>query len=69
MKPTEIRGLLLMKGKTMKQFAEMIGTSRQNVHSIVTGRTKSIRYREEIAKFIEVPAAKLWEDEKTKDAA
>jgi DNA-binding XRE family transcriptional regulator len=56
-----------MKGKTMKQFAEMIGTSRQNIHSIVTGRTKSIQYRKEIAEFIDKPVEEVFPE--TKDAA
>jgi len=60
MKPEEIRGHLLLKGKTMKQYAEMIGTSRQNVHSIVSGRTKSEKYRTQLAEFIGLPVDQVF---------
>lgn len=68
MKPNEIRASLLMKGKTMKQFAESIGTTRQCIHAVVHGRIRSKKYRQAIADFTGRPVSELW-PEQTKDAA
>lgn len=60
MEPKEIRGHMLLRGKTMKQLAEMIGTSRQNIHAVVTGRTRSKKYRQAIADFIGKPIEEVF---------
>lgn len=44
----------------MKQLAEMIGTSRQNIHAVVTGRTRSKKYRQAIADFIGKPIEEVF---------
>ena len=49
-----------MKGVTMKQFAEMNGTTRQNIHSVVVGRTRSAKYRAKIAEFLGRPVNEVF---------
>lgn len=64
MEPIQIRARLLMKGKTMKQFAETIGTTRQCIHYVVTGRTRSKKYRMAIADFLGMSVDEIWPDDK-----
>lgn len=63
MQPTEIRAHLLMKGKTMAEFAKLHGTSKANIHHIVYGRTKTHKYRKAIAEFIGKKISEIWPDE------
>ncbi len=68
MTPLQIRAHLLMRGKNMKKFAEMVGTTKQNIHSVVNGLSKSKKYQQAIAEFIEQPVDEVF-PQKAKDAS
>jgi lambda repressor-like predicted transcriptional regulator len=60
MTKTEIRAHILLKGKTLSQLAAEKGTTRQNLWSIVTGRTVSQRWQEVVAEFIGMPVDQVF---------
>lgn len=44
----------------MSQFAAQIGTTRQNIHAVINGRTRSKKYRRALALFLDLPVEAIW---------
>lgn len=57
---TEIRAHILLKGKTLSQFAALHGTTRQYIYMIVAGVRTTPRLQQVVADFIEMPVDQVF---------
>jgi transcriptional regulator with XRE-family HTH domain len=55
-----IKGELLKRGLTLKQFAEILGVSESFLYQMLHKDAKSRRIAKEIEKFLEVPEGSLF---------
>jgi lambda repressor-like predicted transcriptional regulator len=62
MKAQKIKELLGQNGYTLSSLAREWKTSRQNLHSIVHGRTKTRKWRVLVAHYAGCTVHELWPD-------
>jgi hypothetical protein len=62
MNALKIRAALMEKGFLMSDIAKLENTSRAQIHSIVTGRTKSAKWRKVISSYAGKPVGELFPD-------
>lgn len=58
----KIKARMAILGITGQDIANVLGTKRQNVWTVLSGRNKNPRYREVIAKMLGYSYVELWRD-------
>jgi len=61
--PAEIKAMLLLRGISQTEIAEVAGVERSRVSEVINGRRTTRRIREAVAKALGKEVAAIWPDE------